>query len=456
MKFDMLTSYFVSTVFLLVFTGMIAQIYRFVRPAPGLRTWLFAMIWYLLTPFGAILQSESLFAGVFFINLCAAMHMFYAYRLADVWNNERPKWKVPLLFAVLFIGALVTMAVCGIQFPIRGAFSSFVFGAVYLVVAFRIRLIRPHTSLSHPHEKFSSGAFLRAAFIINAAIWWLRMTLVLVTQSGPSVNYGAPANVLMVIVIPAFTQIISLTLLVYAISAAMNEGRTIRNTFLESGGAQVQRNLLANLNHELNTPLGNAMLASEFLSSGRTDDPSAKEGFETLIHSLRQMYSIAQDRTVFWDPDNQLMQTPRFCQLLERMLRRSVAGSNLGIVFTFNDIMVVPRAHGLLMFCLYAGDFLMHNAGQGASKTLAFRMLCENAESGEFILEISDSSASILLPSCDSYISDASRGHQCLAHIDMWPKVLFLENEARSSLNGSLLISRGRENTNLLTVRFRA
>ena len=414
-----------------------------------------AMVWYLLTPFGAILQSQNLIAGVFFINLCAAMHMFYVYRLAYVWNNERPRWKLSALCSALFVASLALMAVYSVPFIVRGTFSSFVFGAVYLAVALRIRTIRPPAEFSRSHERFSSGAFLRAAFIINAAVWWVRMVMIYSTDSGTSVNYASAANVIMVIIIPAFTQIISLTLLVYAISSAMDESRTLRTTFLESGGAQVQRNLLANLNHELNTPLGNAMLAGEFLSSGKSDERSVKEGLETLVHSLRQMYSIAQDRTVFWDPDNQLMQTPRFCQLLERMLRRSLAGSNLGIVFSFNDIMMVPRAHGLLMFCLYAGDFLMHNAGQGAAKTLSFRLSCESSDTGDYVLEIADSSPSILSPSCSSYVPDASRGHQCVAGIELWPKVLFLGNEARTSLKGTLLISRSREGTNLLTVRYR-
>ena len=104
----------------------------------------------------------------------------------------------------------------------------------------------------------------------------------------------------------------------------------------------------------------------------------------------------------------------------------------------------------------YAGDFLMNSTGAVSGKSLSFALTRDDRDKNSYVFEIIDSSDSILVPSCSSYTHVASRGHQCIADIGIWPKILFLENEAHTSLGGTLVITRSQNSTNRLTVEYSA
>ena len=75
MTIDILTAYCVSALFLSVLTVVVGIVYLFIRPSSVLRSWLFAMIWYLLISVGVAVQSVSLFSGIVIVNVCTALHL---------------------------------------------------------------------------------------------------------------------------------------------------------------------------------------------------------------------------------------------------------------------------------------------------------------------------------------------------------------------------------------------
>jgi signal transduction histidine kinase len=225
-----------------------------------------------------------------------------------------------------------------------------------------------------------------------------------------------------------------------------------RDKQVEAEGIAVQNRLLATMNHEVNTPLGNAILASSLLSGEAVAEGSLGE---VLGKALDDIKRIVDDRSIFWDFEPKYMARDEFTSLLDRMVRRSMSGLFATVTYDFHGELSIPYSNDYLRICLYSIDLLGHQ-GQEASfrKRFLVSLSRANGKGNRPQLDIMDNARSILPPQFDELRPELHHGQRELPDPDLWPKVLYLERLSKNSLGGELVIRRTKEGFNLFSFTF--
>lgn len=229
--------------------------------------------------------------------------------------------------------------------------------------------------------------------------------------------------------------------------------RSVRQSMIEAEGARLRARLLANLNHEINTPLGNALVASSVIEENYQDGKATPSAFRILARALGEVQSIANDRSFFWNPGSQIMGAAEFQSLLDRMVRRSMSGSHIQLVHSFGPIALIPESHTFLLVMLHAIDFLGHLA-ENAVIRLELSSSPLGDGSTEWLLTASDRAPSILPRGVSVFRVGNRHAELGLLREGHLSKLLYLDHKARHSLGGSFHLERANDGSNRIVVRF--
>ena len=229
--------------------------------------------------------------------------------------------------------------------------------------------------------------------------------------------------------------------------------KSVRQSMVEAEGSRLRARLLANLNHEINTPLGNALVASSVIEENYQDGKAASSAFRILSRALGDVQSIANDRSFFWNPGSQVMGIAEFQTLLDRMVRRSMSGSHIELEHSFGSIALIPESHTFLLVMLHAIDFLGHLADNAVIRLdLSSSPLKDG--STEWLLTASDRAPSILSRGVSVFRVGNRRAELVQLRKGHLSKLLYLDYKARYALGGSFRLERTDDGSNRIVVRF--
>lgn len=257
-----------------------------------------------------------------------------------------------------------------------------------------------------------------------------------------------------------FFLLISSVLLLFILAVRWRENRALRESFrksmIEAESTRMQTRLLANLNHELNTPLGNALVASSVIAESGSAGEAIPGGFAILERALGEMRTIANDRSLFWNEEIVVMDCVEFSRLLDRMIGRSMAASDVRVDYDFGDSLTVPETHTLLIASLHAVNFLANlERVSPEGRRIRISLGKEPSKNGfQWVLTVGDNSPCILSPSFSVFRVGKNQSEQGLAQRGLFAKLLYLDNKARSALQGSFRLERGADGTNRIVITF--
>lgn len=452
-KIDIATAYVASALLLIVLTAMTILIYRTIRPSPVLKTWIQSISCYITIPIGASVQAVYPLAGSVIINTCVSLHLFYAYKLSFEWNGKPFKKKIPAIIAAAYITLFTVLAYAEVSYKLRVLLVSVIIASGYALTAFFINRKHHISNFDTASHLYGSGIMIRIAFLLYSAVYFARAVFIINKDAG-AVDFSYPPF-LVIIIIPVINLMISILILHKSIAASISDFKSIRESFLEAEGSRIQSKLLANLNHELNTPLGNALLAGDFLKMQEDIPPPLRSGIECINNALDEMKRITSDRNQFWGTENTPLNSRFLCELIERLIKRSITGTGLTLKFTYDEKQIFPDSRALIIVCLYASDLFFAGQTDPASPFSLDIALNHDSDTDLVTLEISDNNPSFITQSSDCIPYTGSNRNQDSINENIWPKILYLKHLITKKFSGTVEISETEEGSSIITMTYK-
>jgi signal transduction histidine kinase len=270
----------------------------FVTRQTYFKFWFFSQLFWLLTIAVAILQSNYYELSNVLGSILLFFHCFFIYQAFSLLSNvgkKRELWFVVFLVIVLTIGLIIDLQDnLSIIRPILNSFALLVSSG--LVALFIFSYSKTDTSSNQHKSLRFSLILLGSSYLVQAGYWIWRIIQVFGIEYRIDVFENTSLNNLALLFIPPIQIISQLVFMFFLILQIAKQKESFKEQFLTQEQSRVFSNLVWSLNHELNTPVGNAKLAVDILAKNKQIAQLENQTIDILSNSLQQISELITNR----------------------------------------------------------------------------------------------------------------------------------------------------------------
>ena len=289
--------------------------------------WMSPRLW--LDRLDTVLYATSLF--VHFILLIPT-----AYQIAGRTTPHPWMW---IVFA--FISSLITIwARYSSGLVSVRVFLNVVHAAIFL--AFSVILIRNCSIKNQPHSVRIALWFVSLVFLIYALVR-IGMSIISLFETPQELSDpSSTVNLISILLVPPCFMLMNIAMIVLVVTKESRRSEVFTSQYYFSENEAVIAGILAELNHEMNTPLSIATLSASHLLEKNDHDDECRDLVRTLNGSLETVTSIIRDRNEILDR-NETIHTARTSEiviLFNRILDRGMPSRRVVLDDVGPDIIV--------------------------------------------------------------------------------------------------------------------